>query len=265
MSNQEPAVEERVVDLALECLYRFLAVALSDPRGERWSEIVKPNNQRLVCDAASLLQAEASDVPIPLGMGELPQDGLDMQAVLDMLNQPLPEVCEAYDRTFGLVICRECPPYETEYHQSAEASFRSQQMADIAGFYRAFGLEEARATPERPDYLPLELEFMAFLLMKKRLTLVSDESEPEAIEKANICHDAASKFFRDHLAWWVPAFATGLRRKAGDGLYAALASVLASLIPLERRRFGLDLAPTPVTPVLIERPEGQSGCAACCG
>ena len=75
---------------------------------------------------------------------------------------------------FGLVLTRECPPYETEYHPSSEPFFRSQEMADVAGFYRAFGLETAQAARERPDYLGLELEFMAFLLLKKRLALAAE-------------------------------------------------------------------------------------------
>ena len=123
-----------------------------------------------------------------------------------------------YDRVFGLVVPKECPPYETEYHPTQETFVRSQQMADIAGFYRAFGIEPAQSSPERPDHLALELEFMAFLLTKKRLALAAVELDPEAAEQVSICDRAQRDFFRDHLAWWVPSFAAGLRRKAGGRL-----------------------------------------------
>jgi len=61
----------------------------------------------------------------------------------------------------------------------------------------------------------------------------------------------------------VPAFATGLGRKAEHGFYAALAHTLSALIALDRFHFGVDAPLSPANPSLIERPEEQSGCAAC--
>ena len=68
---------------------------------------------------------------------------------------------------------------------------------------------------------------MAFLLMKGREALASVE-DPDADERAEICDRAQRDFFRDHLAWWVPTFAAGLRRKAGGGYHDALAGALAA-------------------------------------
>jgi TorA maturation chaperone TorD len=255
--------EDLATDLARECLYRFLAVVLSDPDAERWHFVTDADNQRLARDAADFLRKEAGADPLPLGFGELPTEHLDVRLVLEELSGPLAEVREEYDRVFGLVLSRECPSYETEYHSSSEAFFRSQQLADIAGFFRAFGIMPAQTAPERPDFLPLELEFVAFLLMKKRLARASGEPGPPATELVSICEDAERAFFRDHLAWWVPAFATGLRRKAGTGLYAALARVLAALIPVERRRLDIPAPRLPVQAALIEQPEEQGGCADC--
>src|SRR5262249_17020223 len=151
----------------------------------------------------------------------------------------------------------------TEYHPASETFFRAQQLADIAGFYQAFGLETAEAEPERPDHVALELEFMAFLLLKQRLMLDPANPDPEAAEHAETCPAAQAAFFRDHVAWWVPSFATGLRRKAGCGFYAAVAQVLLALAPLERARFGVAAPRLPLQPALIERPEEQAGCTAC--
>ena len=148
--------------------------------------------------------------------------------------------------------------YETEYHASKEAFFRSQQLADVAGFYCAFGVRPATASPERPDYLPLQLEFMAFLLLKKRLA-----ADAKHEEQQKVCAQAESDFFRDHLVWWVPSFTTGLRRRAESGLYAALAQTLAAFLPTERHRLGVDAPGLPVVPKLIESPEEQSACASC--
>jgi hypothetical protein len=80
---------------------------------------------------------------------------------------------------------------------------------------------------------------------------------------AQLCADAQRKFFAEHLVWWVPAFATGLRLKAEHGFYTALAKTLSALIAFDRFHFGIDAPLDPANPSLIERPEEQSGCAAC--
>jgi TorA maturation chaperone TorD len=263
MPSNDPAPETLAVDLARECLYRFLAWAVSDPRDERWQLLFDFDNQQLARDATDLLCGEAGAGDPILGFGELPPEQLDVRPLLLELLGPPHALRAEYDRVFGLVPARECPPYETEYHATAEPFFRAQQLADVAGFYRAFGLDAARATPERPDHLALELEFMAFVLLKKRLALTSATPDACRAEQVGVCDEVQRDFFREHLAWWVPSFATGLRLKAGGGLYAAVARVLASFLPAERARLGVPAPRLPLSPRLIERPEEESGCAGC--
>jgi TorA maturation chaperone TorD len=285
MLDTDGAPESTAIDLARECLYRFLALALSDPHGRgchatqarsasegntrqvpslalRACVLFDPENQQLACAAADLLRDEACARPVPLGFGELSPEELDLRPLLKSLPAAAGLRAE-YDRVFGLVPARECPPYETEYHPSSETFFRSQQLADVAGFYRAFGLDTAAAEPERPDHLALELEFSAFLLLKKRLALASGGAAVDAAERAVVCDDALRDFFRDHLAWWAPSFAAGLRRKAGDGFYAAVARLLAAFLPAERGRLGVPPPRLPLQPAPIERPEEQASCASC--
>ena len=72
----------------------------------------------------------------------------------------------------------------------AENEFkRSRFLSDIAGFYKAFGLQTDK---DRPDFLVSELEFMYYLIHKE--VKAPDE------EKASICRDAARKFFNEHLS-----------------------------------------------------------------
>jgi TorA maturation chaperone TorD len=262
MTSTERTAEAEASDLARECLYRFLAAALRDPYANGW-QVLDEESQVLAREAADLLRAEASTRSMQLGFGErLPQQ-LDLRPLLEELRKPLAELRAEYDRVFGLVVARECPPYETEYQPSSETFFRTQQLADIAGFYRAFGLEPSRTEPERVDHLAVELEFMAFVLLKKRLALAQGTRDPNRADHADVCDQVERLFLRDHLAWWVPSFATGLRRKAGDGLYAALGSFLAAFLPTERDCFQIDAPRLPLEPALIERPEEQTGCATC--
>jgi TorA maturation chaperone TorD len=255
MPTTAPAADVAAVDLARECLYRFLAAALADPLADDSGLLTDAAGSRLVADAADLLREEGHASPTPLGFGELPADDLDLAPALAQATRPRAERTAEYDCVFGLVPSRECPPYETEYHTTAEPFFRAQQLADVAGFYRAFGLEPARGRGERPDHIALELEFMAFLLAKKRLAVDADQ--------VVVCAEAEAAFFRDHVAWWAPSFATGLRRKAAGALYAAVGQVLAALLPVERGRFGIPPPRVPLRATLIEPPEQQAGCAGC--
>jgi TorA maturation chaperone TorD len=229
--------------LARECAYRFFALALLEPREPDWGALTNDENQRLARTGLEMLAAETAA-----------PDGVSFDALFAALAGPLADAAADHQRVFGLTPARECPPFETEYHGNAEPFFCSQQMADIAGFYRAFGLTLPPSA--RPDSLPLELEFMAFLLLKQRMT-------PDATEAVEVCAAAEADFFRDHLAWWAPAFAAGLVKRAGHGVYAELGRALSWFVAAECKRFGVTSARVPLAVVVPEPPEDAAACAAC--
>ncbi len=256
--------DDTATDLARECVYRFLSAALTDPSIPGWDRVLDPLNQELAVQAGQVLREALADQSAALTFGELPPMHLDLAPLIPELRRPLDQVKSDHERVFGLVVPKECPPYETEYYPPAQTFMRSQQMADIAGFYRAFGLTTSSEHPERPDHIVLELEFMAVLLTKLRTARERAETHPEAREQVEICARAQQDFLRDHLCWWVPAFAAGLRRKAGSGYLYELGCILAALIPAERHL--LAVAPpfqAPPQPDLIERPEEETGCESC--
>jgi TorA maturation chaperone TorD len=263
MQTELETLDCQAIDLAREGLYRFLAAALSSPESARGKLLRDPESRRLASEAADLLRQDAADRPAVLGFGELPAELLDLAPLTAELERSWEPLQAEYDRVFGLIFATECPPYETEFQPNGEPFFRSQQMADIAGFYRAFGLEPGGIRSERSDSIALELEFMAFVLMKKRQALALADEHPGAAEYVEICAGAEEAFFRDHLTWWVPSFATGLRRKASTGFYASLGSVLAALLAVDRCRFGIDPPRFPVQAHVVVGSEEQSGCAGC--
>jgi TorA maturation chaperone TorD len=245
--------------LAREAIYRCLASLLADPRG---GGPVTPSDdgalEWLQC-AAELLREEAGSEARELGFGEAPAERLRFGLLWTYLSDLTPEDHRAeYDRVFGLMSCRECPPYETEFQPNSEPFFRSQQMADIEGFYRAFGLQTPASRSERSDHLTLELEFMALLLMKARLAGEQDRGEQQ-----DVCFQAARSFFTDHLAWWTPSFTRGLRTKAGEGFYAELANVLAAFMTLERIRYSLPAPAAPVQPTADQEADQPADCGSC--
>lgn len=114
------------------------------------------------------------------------------------------------------------PLYETSYEggrgSPGGATF---QMADIAGFYRAFGFE---ASGERPDHVVPELEFLALLLMKEAYARISGDAEG-----AEVCASARGKFVAQHLGEWLPDFAERVRGTEGGEPVARLAQTVLEL------------------------------------
>jgi hypothetical protein len=115
MPLAEIGSEVPTADLARECLYRFLAAVVSGPYEDGWPRVLDSEAQRLALQAAGLLRDEAAPDPDPVAPGERPIADLDLTRLVRELRRPLEQLRDEYDRVFGLVIPRECPPYETEY------------------------------------------------------------------------------------------------------------------------------------------------------
>ncbi len=265
--NQSMTVEPRQSDgdafdlplgLARQSLYRFAALALADPRYGTWQQLADPTIAAAAAEAAALLRGEPAAEARPLGLGERPLADLDPAAVASKLPATPGAFNAAYEQTFGLLVSGNCPPYETEYVSSKFTFQRSQGLADIAGFYHAFGLQASTAHPERPDHVALELEFMAFLLGLERAA--AESNHVDRLARRGVCRNAQHKFLQEHLAWWVPTFARLLSLQGPGGFYDAVSQFLAALIPAERSLSGVPASSGQVGPSTVERPEDCNGC-----
>ena len=238
-------------------VYSFLAAALADPAREHGALALDRKLQVVAVAAAELLASEAPE-NMDLGPGELPPRHLDLLPVVKEISKPREEIVRQHQEVFGLLIGKSAPPYETEYCRSALTFYRSQQLADAAGFYHAFALEQNRQAPERPDHISVELEFMAHLIQKELVAA----GAPKLHQKAPICREAQQKFFEAHLAWWVPAFAGLLGMAAPGGAYKAIARALACFIPCERGVLRVQPVHDLGRPKTELDPEGEE---QCCG
>jgi TorA maturation chaperone TorD len=198
------------------------------------------------------LREDAATQQLQLGWGERPISELDPAELLASLPPSAEELNAAYEAVFGLLVSGGCPPYETEYIDSKLTFQRSQGLADIAGFYRAFGWMPSSGHPERPDHIALELEFMA--------TLCGMELRADDEEHVCVCRDAQAKFLSEHLVWWAPALAKLLVHEDGSGFYGAAGRFLAALMPAHRALLGVPAHSGPATPSLIQRPDECDGC-----
>jgi len=120
--------------------------------------------------------------------------------------------------------------YECRYH-APMSTF--EEMADIAGFYRAFGLENSG---ERADHICLELEFMRLLALKEARALMDGLGE-----KAAVCVSAQRGFLASHLGRWARALSAAAE---GVKFYGPILSFLDGWVRSECRR--LSAAPVEV-------------------
>jgi TorA maturation chaperone TorD len=245
------------VNMARQAAYRFAALALLDPRNGSWLQLRSLRSDATLDQAAALLRALPQAQPAELAPGELASEHLDPARVLRLLPQSAPWHNAEYERTFGLLVSSSCPPYEIEYINSKLDFQRSNGLADISGFYRAFGLEIAQQHPERADHIVLELEFMAFLAGLER---AADGGRDRDAERREICRAAQTRFLREHLAWWAPALGKLLVHHSPEGYYGAVGRFLAALVPVERALLGVQVHEQRPTPSLTEPLEACEGC-----
>jgi DMSO reductase family type II enzyme chaperone len=148
---------------------------------------------------------------------------------------------------------------EIEYGDlKADPLFQPHRLADLAAFYRAFGLEVATDADERHDHICLELEFLCVLASKEAYAL---ENQLDADELA-ICRGAQKKFLREHLGRWTPAFARRLAAATNDGVFRALAEFTRAFVEAECAHFGVN----PGSEDLLLRPvdeAAESMCGSC--
>jgi TorA maturation chaperone TorD len=244
--------------LARRLCYRFAALALADPQTGGWQELSDPETRAIVMRAAALLRDEDLAVARPLALGEQPLAELDPTTLFSRLPPSCAELNTAYDHNFGLLSGSKCPPYETEYVPSKFTFQRSNLLADVAGYYGAFGLQSSTRAPERPDHLVLELEYLAQLIGLQSAALHMNTTA--AANQADVCLEAQGRFLQEHIVWWVPAFCTLLARQDPDGYYAATATFVAALVAADRALFRIAPPHMVPEPGPLDEPDACSGC-----
>jgi DMSO reductase family type II enzyme chaperone len=121
--------------------------------------------------------------------------------------------------------------HETAYGDGRRIAGRAVEIADISGFYRAFGFSIAAADPDLPDHLGVELEFMSLLLLRESQALSA--AWPS---RARLTRDAAKTYLEDHLGRWTKPFARALTQAGAARMYTALGRLLQEAVDVECRR-----------------------------
>ena len=216
MKTNENAVD-RDIALARAVVYDFLAQAFAYPEDDRFLDL-----QNL----ARLIVTNGGWMPIV--------------RLAALAREFTPErLRDEYSSALSLNSSPDCPLFETAYFGS-DPQQQTQRMADVAGFYRAFGVDSG-ASDTRPDDLSVELEFMSYLCRKEAYAL-----EHAGSPRVAQVRKAQRLFFENHLGRWAGVIGQKLSGIAAPGLFHATAgATLDAWAVLEAE--ALKVTPEPVT------------------
>ena len=156
-----------------------------------------------------------------------------------------------YWRVFGHTARGLVCPCETEYGDGNQYQ-QPQQLADISGYYLAFGLTPLSATELRQDHVACECEFMVFLNLKQTLFLEGCAGTADGAVTLEVTRRAERTFLRDHLGRFGRAFASTLASSENGPYYSAWGTLFLHWLELEHTRLHVDIAPGPLLPLRTE-------------
>jgi len=182
-------------------------------------------------------------------------DQIEEWVASECANWSLSDLQAEHRRVFSNVITLDCPPYETLFGND-HVFGQAHVMGDIAGFYKAFGVELSRDIHERLDHLSVELEFMHFLSYKESYARCHDGAD-----KIQIVEDAQKKFVKEHIGRWVPMFSRMLLKKADAGFFRMMAEFSSEWMDFDVAYLGVQPEPyseTDYRPATFNAPEGTT-------
>ena len=247
MSDHHPAAVDEA--LARAVVYRTLAIGFQTPTAVRLRQVGALDRFRAV--TAALQHLDQPGRPSSLAPAA---------AALAALVVPSVEALSAtfwhlFGHTTRGLICA-C---ETEYGPD-NGFHQPQQLADISGYYLAFGLRPAAAADARADHIACECEFMDFLSRKEAMWL-GEPPQAATEETLEVTRQAARSFLRDHLGRFGRAFAVRVATEDDDGYFGALGHLLMAFVDAECIRVGVEAGPID----LIVRPELIDDAPMACG
>ena len=137
-----------------------------------------------------------------------------------------------------------CPPYESAYAPAPNLAGKGAALADVAGFYSAFGLQPSPRQPDLDDHVGAELEFMSTLALREAYARAGTDTEHVAL-----LTDAERAFLTDHLGSFAPAFAASVAATAALPYYRTAAEALTHWIEEDTRNIGATVQPRDAAPL----------------
>ncbi len=242
-------IENNVEELlALSQVYQFLSTCLFEPKQETLELL---SNKEYMDEVESCLGKNEND--------ELLETFRHLQEGLQDAN--VDTLMEGYRDTFGgATVSVDCPPFEM-YFSGSHIWQQTQDLADISGFYKAYGLEVSEeGVAIRWDHISVELEFLHFLTYKLAYAI-----ENHGEEEQELCLAAKKKFLNAHIGIWVHAFSKAVWRKSPLEFYKQVAKLANDVIHLDMEKLDVDAEEIDEyqgnEPDYLQRLEGKSAMA----
>lgn len=181
------------------------------------------------------------------------------RTIRSAVSDDLRSIFSEYHALFGTDPRDSLTPYETDYTTS-DVFVKSNELADIAGFYRAFGLKPSKGDREREDHISVELEFMHQLI-----SLEAHARRKRWKEKASVCLDAQKKFLTSHLGTWKLIMQHQKETKPDLTFYNSLGQFTEAFLASEAKFLEANLPSRELNPQPLSSPdEATFGCDDSC-
>ena len=207
MDERLTAAQAREVMEQRAAIYEFLSIA--------YGEEVPLAFLRSLREQGPALDGELGDFVASLA-------GAD-DAALEAVRTDL---AAEYARVFLGMSRRPVAPYESVY-TSPTGLMMQEARDEVVALYRreGFSVDESMHLPE--DHIAFELGFMAGLIRNAMAALDAGDGAAERLAAVQ------ESFGAEHLAYWVPALAQDVEKRAATGFYRGLAALTRDFIEAE--------------------------------
>lgn len=217
--NDNKRINEAEIALCRSGIYEALTIGFRPPGEVTINRLISAKQNLMFANLASKIDENLAE---------------DVSNLKEKVDAQLEDKLEtSYYNLFGHSARSSVPPYETEFGDKSLFQ-QPQQLADITGFLKAFGLEINSDAHERIDHISCELEFMCFLTRKEAYAIENDKS---AMLKETL--KAERSFLKDHLARFTPTFSHLCIKEDPKGFYGNLGRLLQNFNLSECAKFDL--------------------------
>ena len=201
-------------------LYGTVSALFSDPESEKFAMLFTSKIQGCVLDACFQIEELEHSEETALSKS--------FQMLMSKLDEKKKEnIRNEFVNVFGHTLSKQIAPYALEHLKNSDVFFRTQKLADLNGFYKAFGMEVESI--ERADHISTQTEFLSFLLLKELLAVQNDLHDEK-----EVCEKAFADFNNDHFLDWVEMFAENLATHVDGGFYPVAGRFLQEFLIKEK-------------------------------
>ncbi len=212
-------------------LYKLASLAFDRPDEEFREALLSGEFADQLVESAAALDNETLAVHADAVVEEAPTD----EAGVD-------DLYSEWATHFGFEEGGEIQQYQIEYGPGTLVT-STDTIADIAGFFKAFGLEIRDGNRDRADHLCLQLEFCSHLALQTAyLQLDEDETGIDVLVNAQ------EDFIEDHLGRWIPRYSETVEDECVSAFYRELARLVDELVAEDVDRLDINPDVFPETP-----------------